>query len=128
MTKLTNTTFFWKQIEDVWTKRKLSELIAENSLSVVTFSILHSPKNEDKWYATPYVTISNEAITVSGREYNRETLKNIWFENGNLVIEHVNHSKKFFGLVEKGNIERIPLTNIGNKKLFMLYLQTVIKF
>lgn len=119
---------FWKQIEDVWTKRKLSELIAENSLSLVTFSILHSPKNEDKWYATPYVTISNEAITVSGREYNRETLKNIWFENGNLIIEHVNHSKKFFGLVEKGNIERIPLTNIGNKKLFMLYLQTVIKF
>ena len=62
------------------------------------------------------------------REYNRETLKNLWFENGNLVIEHVNHSKKLFGLVEKGDIERIPLTNIGNKKLFMLYLQTVIKF
>lgn len=119
---------FWKHIEDIWTKRKLSELVAENSLSEVTFSILHSPKNENKWYATPYVTISNEAITVSGREYNRETLKNIWFENGNLVIEHVNHSKKFFGLVEKGDIERIPLTNIGNKKLFMLFLQTVIKF
>lgn len=119
---------FWKQIEEIWTRRKLKELIAENSLSEVTFSILHSPKNEDKWYATPYVTISNEAITVSGREYNRETLKNIWFENGNLVIEHINHNKKFFGLVEKGNIERIPLTNIGNKKLFMLYLQTVIKF
>ncbi|MCM1142427.1 MAG: hypothetical protein NC453_27980 [Muribaculum sp.] len=119
---------FWKQIEDIWTKRKLAELLATNSLSEATFSILHSSKNEDKWYATPYVTISNDAITVSGREYNRETLKNIWFENGNLVIEHVNHSKKFFGLVEKGNIERIPLTNIGNKKLFMLYLQSVIKF
>lgn len=119
---------FWKQIEDIWTKRKLAELLASNSLSEVTFSILYSPKNEDKWFAAPYVTISRDAITVSGREYNRATLKNIWFENGNLVIEHINHSKKFFGLVEKGNIERIPLTNIGNKKLFMLYLQTVIKF
>lgn len=119
---------FWKQIEDIWTKRKLSELLAQNSLSEVTFSLLHSPKNEEKWFATPYVTISREAIIVGGREYNRATLKNLWFENGNLVIEHVNHSKKLFGLVEKGDIERIPLTNIGNKKLFVLYLQTVIKF
>lgn len=119
---------FWKQIEDIWTKRKLSELLAQNGLSEVTFSLLHGPKNEEKWFATPYVTISREAIIVGGREYNCATLKNLWFENGNLVIEHVNHSKKLFGLVEKGDIERIPLTNIGNKKLFMLYLQTVIKF
>lgn len=119
---------FWKQIEDIWTKCKLSELLAQNGLSEVTFSLLHCPKNEEKWFATPYVTISREAIIVGGREYNRETLKKLWFENGNLVIEHVNHSKKLFGLVEKGDIERIPLTNIGNKKLFMLYLQTVIKF
>ncbi len=119
---------FWKQIEDIWTKRKLSELLAQNGLSEVTFSLLHSPKNEDKWFATPYVTISSDAIIVGDREYNRETLKNLWFENGNLVIEHVNHSKKLFGLVEKGDIEHIPLTNIGNKKLFMLYLQTVVKF
>lgn len=119
---------FWKQIEDVWTKRKLSELLEQNALEQVTFSLLHSPQNEDKWFATPYVTISNNAIIVSGREYNRETLKNLWFENGNLVIEHVNHSKKLFGLIEKGDIEHIPLTNIGNKKLFILYLQTVIKF
>lgn len=119
---------FWKQIEDIWTKRKLSELLAQNGLSEVTFSLLHSTRNDEKWFATPYVTISREAIIVGGREYNRETLKNLWFENGNLVIEHVNHSKKLFGLVEKGDIERIPLTNIGNKLLFMLYLQTVIKF
>ena len=119
---------FWKQIEDIWTKRKLGEFLANNLLNGVTFSILHSLGNEEKWYATPYVTISREAIIVNGREYNRETLKNLWFENCNLVIEHINHSKKFFGLVEKGNIEKIPLTNIGNKKLFMLYLQTVIKF
>lgn len=119
---------FWKHIEDIWTKRKLSELLEQNALEQVTFSLLHSPKYEDKWFATPYVTISNNAIIVGGREYNRETLKNLWFENGNLVIEHVNHSKKLFGLIENGDIEYIPLTNIGNKKLFMLYLQTVIKF
>lgn len=119
---------FWKNIEDIWTKRKLSELLAQNGLSEVTFSLLHSSKNGDKWFATPYVTISSDAIIVGGREYNRETLKNLWFENGNLVIEHVNHSKKLFGLIENGDIERIPLTNIGNKKLFMLYLHTIIKF
>lgn len=118
---------FWKVIEDIWTKRKLTELLSKKSLTKVTFSLLYCPKNEEIWFATPYVTISDDTIIVSGREYNRETLKNLWFENGNLVIEHVNHSKKLFGLLEKGNIEHIPLTNIGNKKLFMLYLQTVIK-
>lgn len=119
---------FWKNIEETWTKRKLSELLANNTLNQVTFSLLHCPKNDDKWFAIPYLTISNDAIVVNGREYNRDTLKNLWFENGNLVIEHINHSKKYFGLVEKGNIEHIPLTNIGNNKLLILYLQTVIKF
>ena len=83
--------------------------------------------NEKEWYASPYVKVSQDAIIVGQREYNRDTLKNIWFENGDLVLEHVNHSKKFLGLVEKGNIDHIPLKDIGNRKLFMLYLQTVIK-
>lgn len=122
---------FWKNIEDVWTSIKLSELLESPNRQSVTFSILHSPKNSNDWYATPYVTISPNSITVggvNGRVYDKNTLKNLWFENGELVIEHINHSKKMFGLIEKGDIEHIPLTNIGNKKLFMLYLQSVIKF
>lgn len=122
---------FWRHIEDVWTAIKLAELLEQTEKNSATFSILHSPKYSEAWYATPYVTISPDAIIVggkNGRVYNRETLKNIWFENGNLVIEHVNHSKKMFGLIEKGDIEHIPLTNIGNKRLFMLYLQSIIKF
>ena len=122
---------FWRHIEDVWTAIKLSELLEQSEKEGATFSILHSPKNSDVWYATPYITISPDSIIVGGekgRVYNSETLKNIWFENGNLVIEHVNHSKKMLGLIEKGDIEHIPLTNIGNKRLFMLYLQSIIKF
>lgn len=118
---------FWKKIEEIWTSKKLEELLT-NPEESVTFSLLHSAKNDVNWYATPYITISSNAILVSDREYNRDTLKNLWFENGNLVIEHVNHSKKLFGLIEKGDIEHIPLTNIGNRKLFMLYLSSIIKF
>lgn len=117
---------FWKKIEEIWTNQKLSTLLT-NPEEAVTFSLLHTVKNDENWYATPYITISPNAIMVSDREYNRDTLKNLWFENGNLVIEHVNHSKKLFGLIEKGDIERIPLTNIGNRKLFMLYLSSIIK-
>lgn len=122
---------FWKNIEDVWTSIKLAELLETPNLQSVTFSILHSSNDSDAWNATPYVTISPNAIIVggeNGRKYDKETLKKIWFENGNLVIEHINHSKKMFGLIEKGDIEHIPLTNIGNQKLFMLYLQSIIKF
>lgn len=118
---------FWKKIEEIWTGQKLNELLA-NPKENVTFSLLHSAKGDVNWYATPYITISPNAIFVSDREYNRETLKNLWFENGSLVIEHINHTKKLFGLIEKGNIEHIPLTNIGNRKLFMLYLSSIIKF
>lgn len=118
---------FWKKIEEIWTAQKLEELLANPDESV-TFSILHSDKNDINWFATPYIRITPNAIFVSEREYNRDTLKNLWFENGNLVIEHVNHSKKLFGLIEKGNIEHIPMTNVGNRKLFMLYLSSIIKF
>lgn len=117
---------FWKKIEEIWTAQQLEQLLAKQE-DATTFSILHTEKNDDIWFATPYITISSNAILVGGREYNRETLKNLWFDNGNLVIEHINHSKKLFGLIEKGNIERIPLTNVGNRRLFMLYLSSIIK-
>jgi hypothetical protein len=117
---------YWKKIEEIWTMRKLKELFLQKDEKVV-FSILYTGNDDNHWYATPYITISQDAIIVGGREYNRDTLKNLWFENGNLVIEHVNHSTKLFGLLEKGNIERIPLTNVGNRKLFLMYLSSIIK-
>ena len=118
---------FWKKIEEIWTAQKLEQLLVDKH-ETVTFSILHTKKNDDRWFATPYITILPNCIVVGDREYNRETLKNLWFENGNLVIEHVNHLKKFFGLIEKGNIEHIPMANVGNRKLFILYLSSIIKF
>ena len=118
---------FWKNIEREWTARKLKEMLSSSVADSATFSLLHAQEGSNDWYATPYVTITSNAIFVGGREYNRETLKRLWFENGNLVIEHINHSKKLLGLIEKGDIEHIPLTNIGNKKLFILYLQSIIK-
>ena len=49
-----------------------------------------------------------------GVRYNRENTKRIYFSNGQLVIEHQNHSKRFFGLVENGDISENFLSELGN--------------
>ena len=88
----------------------------------------HFDANYGEGYYSAIPTTEGSDILQTGTIVHHHQPETLSFENGNLVIEHVNHSKKLFGLIEKGDIEHIPLTNIGNKKLFILYLQTVIKF
>lgn len=119
---------FWKNIERIWTSRKLSELQINPDPNGTTFSLLVNNDNSSTWESIPYISIVLGKIIVGGRVYDCDTLKGIGFENGNLVIEHINHSKKLFGLLEKGNIEKIPLTNLGNRELFFLYLNSAFNF
>lgn len=60
-------------------------------------------------------------LDVYGTIYNPSNTKNIYTSNGNLVIEHINHSKKFFGFIEKGNISSIPLSSLGNRQAFLIF-------
>lgn len=119
---------FWKEVEKHWTNYKFlsiqDELLERQTYS---FNLMSYIKDTNKWMATPYITFDDSSITVKDIEYNKDTLKNIYFNNGMLVIEHINHKTKLLGLISKGNVEHIPLTNVGNKLLFMKFLNATIR-
>jgi len=50
--------------------------------------------------------------------YNHDEIKKMYFKDGSLFMEHKNYEKKFFGFVEKGNKNSIPLTNLSNQPYF----------
>jgi len=54
-------------------------------------------------------------------QYTILQIQKIYTSNGSLVIEHINHSKKFFGFIEKGNISSIPLSLLGNRQAFLIF-------
>lgn len=120
---------YWKKVEEIWTEYLFKKKDAEiKQNQEITFNLLVYDKPTDKIKCVPYVVFGDARIVVGDREYNNSNLKSIYFDNGNLVIEHINHTKKLLGLIEKGNIERIPLSNVGNKKMFLKILNSMTKY
>lgn len=102
-----------KMVEKVWTTYFVLEHSQDEK---VHFGIL----NEETLYSDA-LSISRNEVNVYGTIYNPSNTKSIYTSNGNLVIEHINHSKKFFGFVEKGNISSIPLSSLGNRQAFLIF-------
>ena len=102
-----------KMVEKVWTTHFVLEHSQDGK---VKFGIL----NEETLYSDA-LSISRNEVDVYGTIYNPSNTKNIYTSNGNLVIEHINHSKKFFGFIEKGNISSIPLSSLGNRQAFLIF-------
>lgn len=73
------------------------------------------------------ITIGHDFIDVYGTKYNRENTKSIYFSNGSLVIEHVNHKKKWLGFVEEGDKSVIPLSMVGNRQAFLMLFESFYK-
>ena len=114
---------FLKEVEKSWSNYKIVEIRDElNKRGSYTFNLISPKENSSKFWSYPYIKFTNDAIEIGGRVYNDETLKSMYFSNGNLIVEHMNHSKKLFGLIEKGQKEEIPFTNVGNNKIFLMFL------
>ena len=77
---------------------------------------------DDNFY-NDYFQFQGTQLTIGGTLYEKSTVKNIGFSNGNLVVEHTNHHTNFFGFIEKGNKETIPLKYIGNRELFLTFFK-----
>lgn len=108
-----------KMAEKIWT----SYFVLEHSQDEkINFGILNNKKLH-----SDALSISRNEINVYGTIYNPSNTKRIYTSNGYLVIEHINHSKKFFGLVEKGNISRIPLLSLGNRLAFLTFFDRLYK-
>ena len=110
---------FMKEVEKKWTLYFFNEHKTEQ---VVSFPLL----KDDNLY-NDAIIVSFESIDICGVKYNQDNTKRIYFSEGQLVVEHKNHSKKFLGLIEKGNISFIPLSDLGNRQAFMMLFENIYK-
>lgn len=110
---------FFKDIESAWSVYHLARL-REKFLTgnAVSFN-LYSEDN----FCPDYLTFKEGVLKVGDRIYDKTTLKDVRIGNGVLIIEHVNHSTKLFGLIKKGDQEEIPFSMIANSKVFMLFFE-----
>lgn len=115
---------FWTCIEQMWSRYKMKECEKQfqSGSETVPFNLV----SKESFYPG-YIRLGLGKIIIADREYNSETLKNIWFSNGTLIVEHVNHTKKLFGLIQKGNQEEIPLNYVCNRAVFLDLLSRIIK-
>lgn len=110
---------FWKKVETSWSTYRLSQLkVALSKGNPIGFNIYL-----DNHFHNNYIVFHGKEITIGDKVYNSNNVKNIKFNNGNLIIEDVNHSTKFFGLIEKGDKSTVPLNAIGNRELFLTFFQ-----
>ena len=110
---------FWKTVEMKWSRYKLELLkVALDNGESIGFNLY-----TDKNFYNNYLVFQGSQLTIGGTLYDKNTVKKIGFSNGNLIVEHANHSSKFFGLIEKGNKDTIPLHMIGNRELFFTFFQ-----
>ena len=73
------------------------------------------------------IKIGHDYIDIGGVKYNQQNTKKVYFSNGSLVVEHINHKTKWFGFKHEGNINSIPLADLGNKKAFMMLFESFYK-
>lgn len=110
---------FMQQAESAWSVYYLSKVkeqfANEHKISFNVYT--------DKGFINDYFIFEKETLQVSDRIYDKSTLKDVRIGNGMLIIEHVNHSTKLFGLIKKGNQEEIPIHMIANSKVFMMFFQ-----
>lgn len=108
-----------KMVEKVWTSYFVLSHATDDK---VNFGLLI-----DHVLYSDAISISRNEINVYGKLYNSSNTKRIYTSNGNLVIEHVNHSKKLFGFIEKGDISSIPLSSLGNRHAFLIFFDRLYK-
>lgn len=110
---------YLKKIEEAWTLYFLNK---HKSNRVVTFPYWHGTT------VTPdAIKIMPDGIEVNGIKYDKNNTKQFYFTNGNLVIESINHEKKWFGLKEKGDIAYISLSQVGNLKAFLFMIDKLMQ-
>ena len=108
-----------KIVEKVWSSFFVLSHAADEK---VNFGLL----KDDVLYSDA-ITIGRNKIDVYGTLYNSANTKSIYTSNGNLVIEHINHSKKLFGFIENGDISSIPLSSLGNRQAFLVFFDRLYK-
>lgn len=110
---------FMKELEKIWTLHFFNK---HKNAPITQFPLI-----KDNSIYSDAIAVCRDYIDIYGVKYNQSNTKNIYISNGQLIVEHENHSKKFLGLIEKGNISSIPLSDLGNRQAFMLLFNSFYK-
>ncbi len=104
-----------------WTK-KLVEQIPEKLSKDGFLEFYLIGKKDERWFKIKHIRLGIGYIEFIFSDktvkYNHDEIKRMYFKDGSLYMEHKNYEKKFFGFVEKGNKNSIPLTNLSNQPYF----------
>ena len=103
---------FTKFVDKMWTYYFVK--MHENDL-IVTFPVSHNGQIAFN------IALSPDVILIGNKEYSAENTKSRTIKDGKFIIEDVNHEKKFLGLKEVGDINAVPLSEIGNSKAFLFF-------
>ncbi|MBO4464026.1 MAG: hypothetical protein J5797_07500 [Prevotella sp.] len=132
---------FWKKLEDAWYDYYIKELAYINNEmgGTFVFVMFESANKEDlsRCNATPFAVIEGEKLILGDRTFTPESIRKIYIDKGvsnktherkgMLVIEGIDYTPKKMFKKESGTIERIPLANVGNCRIFIKVIENYIK-
>lgn len=132
---------FWKRLEDAWYEYYIKKLAYINQEMGGTFVFMMfestNKENLSRCNAAPFAMIEGNKLTIFDRVYTSENIGRIYIDKGvsnqtherkgKLVIEGIDYTPKKLFKKESGTIERIPLSNVGNSRVFIKAIEKYIK-
>ena len=128
---------YWIKLENAWYDYYVKKLAY---LGTFVFVVFESAKKDDGLKvcnAAPFVTIEGKELTVWDRTFTPENISRIYVDKGSsnqthekkgkLVIEGIDYTPKKLFRKEKGTVERIPLSNVGNSRIFIKAIEKYMK-
>ena len=132
---------FWIRLEDAWYDyylKKLAYIIKEMDGTFVF--VMFESANKDNLSvcnAMPFATIEGKELTIWNRTFTPENISRIYVDKGpsnethekkgKLVIEGIDYTPKKLFKKESCTIERIPLSNVGNSRVFIKAIEKYMK-
>jgi hypothetical protein len=112
---------FMSKVEEQWNLKLIDKIgIKLENDGYIEFDLIIEEKN--KYLNFQYIRLGVGFIEfiISDKitRFNYDEIKNMYFQNGNLFLEHNNFEKKFFGIITKGDKRGIPLTHLSNQSFF----------
>lgn len=132
---------YWIRLEDAWYNyylKKLAYINKEMGGSFV-FVMFESANKDDLKVcnAAPFATLEGKELTIWNKTFTPETISRIYIDKGpsykthekkgKLVIEGIDYTPKKLFKKESGTIERIPLSNVGNCRIFIKVIEDYMK-
>lgn len=122
---------FMTKVEEQWNLKLIEKV--ENQLATdgyVGFDLILEDKNKYINYHYIRLGVGFIEFIISNKitRFNRDDIKDIYFQNGNLFLEHNNFEKKFFGLITKGDKNGVPLMNLSNQSFFLMAFQRLMGY